>query len=102
MDEDQGVRTLRRLRMGVAGAAVLLMGVGGSIGAAVLQEWRTLPSALLLATAGGLVLWLSRWLPSPLPGRASAAARKRAALTIVAALGCIVAGALLFRLLGNA
>ncbi len=81
------------------GAFVLVAGVLGSVGAAVTQEWRALPSALLLAAGGGIVVWVSRWLPSPWPGRASTAERRRAVLAIVAALVCIVGGALLFRLL---
>lgn len=100
--DDETTSTLRRLRMGTLGVFVVVAGVLGSVGAVVTQEWRALPSTLLLTAGGGLVVWLSRWLPSPWPGRASTAERRKAFLVILAALFCIVGGALLFRLLTGA
>jgi hypothetical protein len=93
---DQTASVLRRARMGTLGAFVLLAGVLGAVGAVVVREWVALPSSLLLATGGGLVVWLSRWLPSPWPGRVPFDVRRRAFLTLLAAVACIVGGALLF------
>ncbi|MBX9245524.1 hypothetical protein ICW40_11995 [Actinotalea ferrariae] len=91
---------LRRFRFLILGSIVLLLGVAGVIAGAVTGGWTVTPSSALLAVAGGLVVWLSRWLPSPTAH--DDPLQKRALVVILAVLVCIVGGALLFgALTGN-
>lgn len=96
-DHEEATLRLRRFRFLILGSVVLLLGLAGVIAAAVTGGWTVAPSSALLAVAGGLVVWLSRWLPSPTAH--DDPLQKRALVVILAVLVCIVGGALLFGVL---